>query len=138
MTQTVLRTVRCGAEQPMLIARPHLRGCPGWARRIATTLVQSPDHGKIGAARRGHGKGDPGIWYGAQVCILAHEGGLWVTGNTCCYSAFRLHSEHIQGQGAGSYPMLSQESGRVEPDGRLRQFPAPVAWQGVARAVVAQ
>ena len=27
---------------------------------------------------------------------------------------------------------------RVKPDGRVRQFPAPGAWQGVARAAVAQ
>ena len=26
-----------------------------------------------------------------------------------CYSAFRLHSEHAQGRGVSSYPMLSQE-----------------------------
>ena len=37
------------------------------------TLVQSAEHGKTGAARGGRGKGNPGVWYGALVCILAHE-----------------------------------------------------------------
>ena len=36
------------------------------------------------------------------------RGGLWVAG-VQCYSAVRLHSEHVRGQGTGSYPMLSQE-----------------------------
>ena len=34
------------------------------------------------------------------------RGGPWVV-DVHCYSAFRLHSEHVQDRGVSSYPMLS-------------------------------
>ena len=45
---------------------------------------------------------------GLRCAFWLMKGGLWVAGMHC-YSAFRLHSEHVQGWGIGSYPMLSQE-----------------------------
>ena len=78
--------------------------------------------------RRGRKNCDRGVWYAARVCILAHEGGLWVAGKVRCYSTFRLHSEHVQGRGAGSASIPYVESGastRAEADGQLRQFPTP-------------
>ena len=36
------------------------------------------------------------------------RGGPWMAG-VHCYSAFRLHSEHVQCQGTGSYHTMRQE-----------------------------
>ena len=78
--------------------------------------------------RRGRKNGDRGVWYGARVCILAHEGGPWVMGKVHCFSAFRLHLEHVQGRGAGSGSMPYVESEALThagTDGQLRRFPVP-------------
>ena len=56
-----------------------------------------------------------------------------------CYSAVRLLSEHVQGSGVGSCPLLSQElQALLSRMGEFWPFPASGAWQGVARATVAQ
>jgi len=96
------------------------RGCPRWVRRIDTTLVQLPDYGKTGAARRGRGKGDPGVWYGARVCILAHERGLVGGGESRLLFNIQTALGALQGQGAGSRSIPYVESGspnRVKPEG---------------------
>ena len=55
------------------------------------------------------------------------RGGLWVVG-VHCYSTFRLHSEHIQGQGAGLGSMFYVKSGApscAEAGKQLSRFLVP-------------
>ena len=74
MTQVVLGTTRCLAKQQMLKARPHLTGdVPGEHVEFMQSSIRQTMARR--AVRRDRKKGDLGVWYGAWVCILAHERG---------------------------------------------------------------
>ena len=73
-----------------------------------------------------------------QVCILAHERGPMGGG---CALLFGIQTTlgACSGPGCQLIPYVeSGAPGRVESEERLRPFPAPGAWQGIATATVAQ
>ena len=98
------------------------------------TPIQSPEHSKIGTVRRGRRNGNPGVWYGARVCILVHERGP-VRGG--CALLFGIQTAFGAHSGLGCRLIPNVESDRGEPDGLMRPFPATRAWQGMASSVVA-
>ena len=132
------QTARSGAEQRTLIAQLHLTGdVPSEHARL---IQSSSSHQNMArrAVRSGRSKGDPGVWYWARVCILAHERRPVGSG---CALLFGIQTTLRARLGPGSWLIPYVESvvlGRVEPDGQMRAFPVVGAWQGVARAAEAQ
>jgi len=84
--------------------------------------------------RRGREKGDPGVWFGSRVCILAREGARgWrrksaaIRHSDCTQSTFRAGAPAW-----GACPMLSQELS-AEAGRQLSRFLVPEpgrAWLG--------
>ena len=73
--QIVLGAARCSTTQQMLIALQHLTGdVLGERPELIQPSSIRQTTARPGATRSSHEKGDPEVWFGSRVCILAHEG----------------------------------------------------------------
>ena len=57
-----------------LYSPPHLTGnVPDECSELSQLSSSHQTMARPQATRKGHGKGDPGIWFGSRMCIAAHE-----------------------------------------------------------------
>ena len=118
--------------QQTLIAQPHLTG---------DVTGEHPEliHGKTGGNEKGSREGRSGSLFRVLGVHFGPCRSLCVVEKVCCYYTFKLHSEHVQGWGAGSGSMpyfKSGAPGRVEAVRQLSQFPVLQpgrAWLGLLR-----